>query len=161
PPGRYYLSVSERRLPAGVNNTSRVAAEANVTTFYPNGADSASAAPIDIAAGAELRGFDIRMRRDKVFWIRGKVVDASGAVAPNKMIRFTPKEQPAGLEALLGADMVALMSPRADGAFEYRNLVPGTYVLQGASGTVNGVPSTAIGRMEITVTDSNIDNLVF
>src|SRR5258707_694389 len=81
-PGRYYLSASDRRGALivtpdrpGRPNTSQ---EGNITTFYPNGTDAASGVPVDVAAGGEMRGVDIRLRKAKVYTVRGKAVDASG-----------------------------------------------------------------------------------
>ena len=52
---------------------------------------------------------------------------------------------------------------RPDGTFEFRNIVPGTYVLQLAASEFGQRQCTAndlTGRMEVTVGDANIDDLV-
>ena len=51
---------------------------------------------------------------------------------------------------------------RPDGTFEFRNILPGTYVLQLAQViSINGNPPADVtGRVEVTVGDANIDDLV-
>src|SRR5579862_8540165 len=160
-PGRYYLSASDRRQLA-VNITERPGRatnqESNVTTYYPNGLDASGAAPLDVAAGAELRGIDIRMLRAKVYSVQGKVFDSS-----------TVKPAPSGvLMALSSQDQSPLLAitqtiqVRPDGSFELRNLLPGSYVLRTMPGVIlNGSPMANLtGHLDFTVADSNLDNVV-
>jgi len=165
-PGRYYLSVNPRNLvPAltgGDRSGSKGEQQGNVTTFYPNGLDMSSAAPLDVTTGAEMRGVDVRVRRAAVYSVRGKVMDGrTGAPAPaGLLVGFMPKDTSGS--GVLGV-LTNLTQPRPDGSVEFRNLIPGTYVLQVLSGvTLNGNTAPALtGRMEINITDSNIENLVF
>jgi protocatechuate 3,4-dioxygenase beta subunit len=160
-PGRYYISASDRR--AGLTITSDrpgrpgAGQEGNVTTFYPNGTDASSAAPIDVAAGGELRGIDIRLRRAKVYAVRGKVASPSGIT--QALVALVKKEDSGNAaSALIGGGVTQL---RPDGGFEYRGIVPGAYVLQVVQATLNGnAPANVTGRVEVTVADANIDDLV-
>jgi len=162
-PGRYYLSASDRRA-ALVLTQERAGRpgggqEGNITTFYPNGTDASSAAPIDVAAGSEIRGLDIRLRRAKVYTVRGKAVDASGAPVA-AVVGFVRKEQGASLVNIINGGSLNQLRP--DGSFEFRGIVPGTYSLQTMQVTVNGSgPANLTGRLEVTVGDANIDGLVF
>jgi protocatechuate 3,4-dioxygenase beta subunit len=161
-PGRYYLSASDRRAALVITSDRAGRAtggqEGNITTYYPNGTDSANAAPVDVAAGGEMRGIDIRLLRAKVYTVRGKTVDASGMPAA-VLVAFLPKEAGVGLANILGAGLTQL---RPDGTFEFRNIVPGTYVLQvlQAVAANGGPPANLTGRVEVTVADANIDGLV-
>lgn len=163
-PGRYYLSASDRRGALivtpdrpGRPNTSQ---EGNITTFYPNGTDAASGVPVDVAAGGEMRGVDIRLRKAKVYTVRGKAVDASG-VPSQALVAFTKKDESGGLAGVLNGGG-GLTQLRPDGTFEFRGIVPGPYVLQVLQGaSVNGNPPASLtGRVEVTVADANIDNLI-
>ena len=164
PPGRYYISASDRRnaLILTPDRPGRPAAgqEGNITTFYPNGTDAASAVPVDVAAGGEMRGVDIRLRKAKVYTVRGKAVDASG-VPSQAIVAFMKKEDSSGgfVGALNGGGINQL---RPDGTFEFRSILPGTYVLQVLQGaSANGSPAASVtGRVEVTVADANIDNLI-
>ena len=81
-PGRYYISATDRRRtvqPFAQERPGRAGTvqEGNITTYYPNGADLSSAVGVDVAAGAEMRGMDIRLLQAKVYTVRGKTADAS------------------------------------------------------------------------------------
>ena len=57
--------------------------------FFPGSADPAAAAPVEIGAGAEVRGQNIRLARIPVYRIRGRVVDsATGEPAGNTSLRL-------------------------------------------------------------------------
>jgi uncharacterized GH25 family protein len=157
-PGKYYLSVTSNQ-PAAINTQGKAATESNVTTYYPNVMEPTGAAPLDVTAGAELRGIDIRMRRAKVYSLRGKAVDlVTGAAPANALVTFTAKNT--GDSPLIG--LTSLNQVKPDGSFEFRNLLPGTYVLQ----TVNNISLNGsqvggyAGRAEFTITDSNVEGAV-
>ncbi len=162
-PGHYYVSATDRR---PVQNFMRerpgragTVQEGNITTYYPNGADVSSAVSVDVAAGAEVRGTDIRLLQAKVYTIRGKTVNAAG-VPPSAFLQLMRKDNSANLPAFLSGGGSSQVRP--DGTFEFRGILPGTYILQLAQvNSVNGNPVADLtGRMEVTVGDSDIDNLV-
>src|SRR5207237_4276428 len=68
--GKYYLSVS----PPG-NNEYRLTNQTTpyLPTFYPGIADSAGAAPIEIAQGSEMENLNLKLRRVPVVTVRGQV----------------------------------------------------------------------------------------
>jgi hypothetical protein len=162
-PGRYYLSATDRRqnlITSDRAGRAGAAAVGNITTFYPNGTDAASAAPVDVSAGGEMRGIDVRLLQAKVYSVRGKAVDPSGAAGP-ALMAFAKKEDSGNLATALNGG--GLNQLRPDGTFEFRNVVPGTYVLQLLQMIqVNGSgPANLTGRLEVTVADANIEGLVF
>jgi protocatechuate 3,4-dioxygenase beta subunit len=160
-PGRYYIDATDRR---AVQNSAQdrpgrsgTVQEGNITTYYPNGADPSSAVAVDVAAGAELRGMDIRLIQAKVYAVRGKTVDSSGA-PPSAIVSLTRKEDSGNVLALLGG---STQQVRPDGTFEFRNIVAGTYVLQVAQIMANrDQPANVTGRVEVTVGDANIEGVV-
>jgi Carboxypeptidase regulatory-like domain len=159
-PGRYVISASDVRATRIAQDSDlRVGRgqEASITTFYPNGADPSSAVAVDVAAGGEMRGIDIRLLQAKVYTVRGKAVDASG-MPPLAVVSFVRKDS-SDLLAVMGGGASQL---RPDGTFEFRNVAPGTYVLQvGQVIPVNANPPASVtGRVEVTVGDANIDDLV-
>lgn len=162
-PGRYYLSATDRRAAVFLQQerSGRAGAgqEGNITTYYPNGTDASSSAPVDVAAGGEMRGMDIRMLRAKVYSVRGKAVSASGVPA-QALVSFTRKGDGANLSLAFNGGMLNQLRP--DGAFEFRNIVPGTYLLQVMQAlSLNGSPPANVtGRVEVTVSDANIEGLV-
>ena len=64
--GRYYLGAWIRGGEQDPNTR-----EIYVPTFYPSTSDPSSAGPIEVAAGAEVRGLEIRLRKARTFRIRG------------------------------------------------------------------------------------------
>lgn len=162
-PGRYYVSGNDRRsnlivIPEQPGRPTK-AEEGNILTYYPNGMDASSATPIDVAAGGEMRGIDIRMLRARVYTVRGKAVFASGTPV-TALVAFARKEDSGNLATALNGG--GLNQVRPDGTFEFRGVLPGTYVLQLLQlVAVNGEqPANASGRVEVTVADTNIDDLV-
>jgi protocatechuate 3,4-dioxygenase beta subunit len=162
-PGRYIISATDRR-PTLFGTQERpgragTVLEGNITTFFPNGADASSAVAVDVAAGSEMRGIDIRLIQAKVYIVRGKAVDSSGASAL-AVVSLILKEDGGNLPAVLNGGSSSQLRP--DGTFEFRNVVPGTYVLQ--LGQVMAVagnqPANVTGRVEVTVGVANIDDLV-
>ncbi len=148
-PGRYFLMAQDRQV--NITTGGPTAAEGPIATYYPNGADPQSAAPIDIAAGQELRGLDFRMRRGRVYSIRGKLAGSSAAPGAPMLILTTPKST-TGL-GLLNRQAQA----RPDGTFELRGLAPGTYILQSLAPQP---PTRASGRVEVTVRDSDVNDVL-
>jgi protocatechuate 3,4-dioxygenase beta subunit len=161
-PGRYYICATDgRSMQFGAQERpGRAGAvqEGNITTYYPNGVDPANAIAVDVAAGSEMRGVDIHLLHAKVYSIRGKAVDASGVPA-SAVLSLTRKDDSTNLSAFLGGGTSQV---RPDGTFEFRNIRPGTYILQLARVmSVNGnQPANVTGRAEVTVGDANLESLV-
>ena len=88
PPGRYTVSAgSESNAFSAMFNRKPV----RVKTFYPGVTDSARARPVELAAGAEASGIDIRIESgDKGFTLRGRVLDAqTGKPIADAMIAYS------------------------------------------------------------------------
>ena len=143
-PGRYYLVATTSQ------QTGTAEAESNITTFYPSARDVLGAAPLDIPAGSELRGMDIRLQKALTYAIRGKAVGADlGQLKSRLHIQINRNDIPDWRN-----DGVFV---NAAGEFEFRGLPPGRYLLS--------LPFTAasinlIGQMEVTVSGSDVNNVV-
>ena len=152
-PGPYYVSAddSESRVREQDNmvHPGRVLSRAsNVKTYYPDSIDAAGATSLQVVAGSELHGIDIRMRRERVFSIRGLTIDAATGKPAKTDLR-------ADLKGALhyGFDTAWETSSREDGTFELRNLLPGEYVLLAST---NNRADPAYGREEVSISDSDI-----
>jgi protocatechuate 3,4-dioxygenase beta subunit len=184
-PGRYYVSADPRGNSGFINpiqeQPGRAGAAASkttdVTTFYPNALDAKGASPVDVGAGGEIRGIDVRLRRERTYSIRGKAVDTTigGPAAGAYVLALPPETTAVGPAALSN-----MARTSADGSFEIRNLLPGTHTIQAsAGGTLTlsgggggglmmirlaggpaGPESGATGRMEVTISDSDITGAV-
>jgi hypothetical protein len=104
------------------------------------------------------------MLRGRVFSIRGTVLDNRNGPALTQLT-LTPKVS--GIptsNSRMGATM-----QQSSGAFEFRGLLPGTYVLQMLRpAQVSRTPGDAVasnpglaGRMEVTVSNSDVEGVVF
>jgi len=82
-PGRYFLCANwDRNQPHRMGlriRTGHGAQETYPPFYYPGTADLAQAAPIDVAAGEERHGIDMRVKKVPAFRVRGRVELPDGA----------------------------------------------------------------------------------
>ncbi len=158
-PGPYYLAATDRTaVPLGFQQDAPK--EANIITYFPNATSSDGVAPLNVSPGAELQAIDIRLRRTRVFSVTGKAVEAAtGAPAGNVFVAAISPDE-ASLPPTFPRNRA--QTQPADGSFALRNLTPGHYVLQTQRVSLNGNPTSKLtGRMEITIDDADITDLVF
>lgn len=158
-PGAYYVSADDTDSRVGSPENAVRPGRAlnrahNVTTYYPDSVDAAGATTLQIAAGSELRGIDIRMRQERVFSIRGLTIDAATGkpAAAYVIARLKSGSQP-------GFDLPWSTSSREDGTFEFQNLLPGEYALMASTNNLsssNNPAEPASGREEVSISDSNV-----
>ena len=68
--------------------------EAYAATFFPSAKTDSLAQVVEVTAGQELPGIDIRMRKSQVFRIRGKVLSTGdGQPAGLVLLRPIPRDQ--------------------------------------------------------------------
>ncbi len=128
-PGRYVLSASFQSGNTGLTEIANgPPRESNLTTFYPNVLDPASAAPLDITPGAALRGIEIRIRRGRGYEIRGHVQNTTSFPNPQGfgILLWTKGSN----SVLPGMPRVAYIQGKAM-TFQFKDLPPGTYVIRG------------------------------
>ena len=117
------------------------------STYYPSTTDSATAVPIDVGAGGELRGIEIRLRKAPVFRIRGKVANVP---AGRVMVSLSSKD---------GGVQMQGMSQAAppDYRFEIRGVSAGSYILHAQIGNGN---QQAVAFQEVNLTSQHLDGVV-
>jgi Carboxypeptidase regulatory-like domain len=151
-PGTYYVSANDtqpRVRPQEIaGRPGRVLnRDSSVITYYPDSVDAAGATGLQILAGSELHGIDIRLRQERVFSIRGLTIDAAtGKPATTNLIARLKGG------SLNGFGLPWQTSSREDGTFELHNLLPGEYVIMASTNAAE--PAT--GREEVSVSDSDI-----
>jgi hypothetical protein len=127
-PGTFYLQASVRNFqmsfgqPADQIRGPRPPS-AHAITFYPGSTDVGHAVPVEVAAGALLRGIDIHLRREGAYAVRGKFPqDESRQVFANYFVQLFPREgdrnSPFGMR-------------RTNDAFEIPGVPPGSYAIVG------------------------------
>jgi hypothetical protein len=150
-PGRYFLSATNRSgmFPDPTISSQPPAEEAYGTVYYPGAIDPAGAVAIDIQPGSEVRGADIRMVKQRVVRLRGRLENAG---RQQTMIQLLPKVM--DITTMMDRNMTMA---RPDGSFEMRSVRPGSYVLlaQVQDGDFRG-----FARLPVEVGDRHIDNLV-
>lgn len=103
-PGRYYVRATPPKSGAPQGR------ERLVANSFPG--------PIDVPAGGDVRGVEIRIRKARVFQVRGRVVNTdAGGLAGNILIRCSP------------GDDWASVAADPTGAFVFDGLQPGTYTI--------------------------------
>ena len=139
--GMYQNSVAERAVGSGP--AGQALEEEYVTTYYPNSTNPESAAPIDVAPGAQV-SINITLVRTRTARIKGRVsLGISGEVLQGARVVLAGSGAP-------DADL------DAQGNFQIRGVVPGSYVLLG-SYEDEGKRYTA--RLPLEVSESNIEGI--
>ena len=163
--GRYYLSADSRNnnFTYGVDRPgSRKPEESYLKTYFPNVLDAASAALVDVAEGAEVRGVEIHVRRGRVYEVRGRI--DSGPSGPKyASLMLIPK---GGAGNFLDRRQAQVQGK--DGEFQFKSVTPGTYILQSQFAQVETKDPTGeftkstllVAHLEVTVADQNIENLI-
>ena len=147
-PGTIYLlaSVANRGRYMAGGMGGAVSEGSPTPTFFPSTTDGAHAAPIDVSAGAQLRGFDIRLRREPHYSVRGKRPQVKQEDA-QVMLQIVPK----------GGNGGSNWSVRQDNeTFEFINVLPGSYVV---FGRVDEGGKTSIGRQAVEVVNADVEGV--
>jgi Carboxypeptidase regulatory-like domain len=190
-PGRYYISATARRgalqailnggrggrgggrglVSSGGRGGPTDDIEDYVTTYYPNLTEPTGASPLDLVAGSEARGIDIRLLKARFRRVAGSVAgvpDQSTTPAAD-----TAKQKGKGRAgfALGGPGVILALTPRngeggrqiagaavfADGTFEFAAVPPGSYFIVAQSPGAAQQRMTA--RVPVDVGNSDINDV--
>ncbi|MBZ5625152.1 MAG: carboxypeptidase regulatory-like domain-containing protein [Acidobacteriia bacterium] len=117
-------------------------------TFYPDVTDAASAETILVGEGADLGGYDIRLRAPAQRILRGVLRDKVGKPVPDvEVVLSTP--------AVL-IEQVAKVRSDAKGAFEFTSVAPGQWLVS-ARASREGVPW--LGKTTVTMANRDVDDV--
>ena len=141
-PGTFYLRAS------GHNRSRGNPASGSFTpTYFPSTTEAAHAAPIDVSAGAQLRGFDIRLRREPRYSVRGKRPEVKHEGA-QVMLQIVPRG---------GNDGGFYWSQRGDNeTFEFMDVLPGSYIVMA---TVTEDEKTRVARQPVEVVNADVEGV--
>ncbi len=132
--------------------------EAYVTTYYPSALDVSGATEIPLAAGAEASNIEIRMRKTRVFHVRGKLVDATGAAIQNDMALSLNK---AGDPNAAGLGTIVI----SHASFDFTDVTPGSYRIETANNVAFSTLSNItinkklFARYAVTVDDQDVNDI--
>jgi hypothetical protein len=152
--GKYYVSAAHR----GGGMFSEIAAdrsgnsgpeEGYVATYYPGTTDPATATPVEVGPGAEVRGVDLTIAKGRTFRIRGRVINNTTAQ---------------GMPMVLLEPEVMFFSPRPhntvargpNNQFELRGVPAGSYTL---AAMINESGRNLAARQKIEVSNQNLENV--
>jgi hypothetical protein len=116
--------------------------EAWVPVYFPGTANEDAAAPIDLAAGANVRSIDIITTPVRPRRIRGTIMDATGQPAQNAQIFRSRNSPPSNA-------FVTEMADPAKGTFDIRGVVPGPYTLLAIAGDSSGKVVVNVGETDL------------
>lgn len=126
-PGTFYLQASGRSFQMSFGQPGDQIRgprppSAHATTFYPSTTDVGHAVPVEVAAGALLRGIDIHLRREGAYAVRGKFAQDERQIFGTYFVQLFPREgdrnSPFGIR-------------RTNDAFEMAGVPPGSYAIVG------------------------------
>lgn len=155
-PGKYYLSVQpipigrmgmEEKSPAPGKPDIRL-----VRTYYPGVTALANAAPVEIKAGQDLTGMEIRMQSAQTYHIRGKVAGTlPEGSAENAMVNLSPRDEQ--VFAFFGGGS----NIKPDGSFDIAGVAPGSYNLNYfvLAGNIRSA-----GRQSVDVTEGDVNGVM-
>jgi hypothetical protein len=146
-PGSYRLEVSAQTNRASIEPQQvrgpRIPM-GHATTFFPSAVDGGSAVPVELKAGAELRGFDITVRAAEA--THNVLAKYAGADNVGYQFQLMPADGPRG--------MYRQTMTTSGGTVEFLAVQPGAYVLL-ATRTEGGKSTYA--RQQVEVGDDDVD----
>jgi hypothetical protein len=118
-----------------------------LTTYYPSSLDPSSAVSINVRSGQSIDGVRMRMRRERVFTIRGRVISPASQLN-QLMVTLEPED-------LTSVYSTGFSSGSPDGTFEFRDVRAGTYTISTAFGLPDG--TRLWGRLAVKVDGDQTD----
>ena len=164
-PGRYFLCANwspvpphlmGRRIRSGPQD--RGSQDAYPPLYFPGATDPAQAAPIDIASGEELRGFDLQLKKVRGFRVRGRVELPDGADLRALHVNLVPHHLDAHGWIFSGGGGRAGAFDRTGGAdFDIGGVLPGSYDLMVHCNLAHGQRSA---HVRVDVVDRDVEGLI-
>jgi len=158
-PGKYYIVTENRMNMMGMNEAPAAPGKPDirpVRTYYPGSLARQNANIVEVAAGQELSGINIRQVTSATFHVRGKVVgkfaeeDPKFRGGPRAMIAITPKDGDSPFE--LGRELLEENS----NTFDFSGIAPGSYVV--SYQTVNN-RTQQYAQQVVEVGSSDVNNV--
>lgn len=148
-PGTYYISAVPRRRDP-VTDANQETEGGYAPTYYPGTVDLAQARPVTVPVGGEVAGLSFWLTAVRTARIRGTVLDSFGRPAAGAQMTVVRREA--------GNTFVTAGATRArtDGAFELRNLAPGSYSVQAwVRGTADAAPEFGAALVQAAGVDTD------
>jgi len=142
-PGKYRVKATPQTMPFPPEIRSDGSTELhNAATYYPDSLSAKTAQRLEVRAGAEVSGVDIRLVRTPIVQVSGKVTGVPPG-AKNVVVMTLPSGSSASI--------------KPDGTFSVWGLDPGKYILVAQQWA--GQAPMMSGPLEIEVAGANIEHL--
>jgi hypothetical protein len=154
-PGRYYIQaiVNIGFGPSSSNDVkSAKAQESNLSTYYPSSADVRGAKFVDVG-GKAVENLEIRMRRGRLYAVRGTIDGALPEGRRGTGMYLMPKGgdgQPSNIP----------INPRSENQFEAPMVPPGAYTLHVRMYDPGDQTTGFWGQTDVTVTNADVNGVV-
>ncbi len=130
--------------------------EAYIASYYPSAADPSDATGIPVTVGETVHLADMRLRKSRVYRIRGKIIDAASGAFPQGQFQVDihPQDPP---DYRLGSSSGG---NGLSGMFEAAFFAPGVYIVDARPniGPLGVKPPLSFtGRRTVTVTNADVD----
>jgi hypothetical protein len=137
-------------LPFPLRNLPEKESEGYPLIFFPGVADEHAARAVDLRAGGHVNGVDIVVFKVRTRRVRGTIVNmATGTVVPKAEVLLFRRNSARGAPP-------ARTATSADGSFDLRNILPGSYIMVGMSSD-GQTPSR--GAIALDIRDADVNNL--
>lgn len=161
-PGKLIIQVTASQQPVVVQEPAQpgVPALGYAETFYPGVTEISRATPVEVAAGGEVNGCDVQLKKVPVYKIRGKVLAVDGSPEKEFYVSLSPREEPGGgmMMTVMGRGSRSF-SRKEDGSFELGGVPRGAYLAM--VHLINRVnPAERQSAMApVDVSDKDVDDL--
>ncbi|HZS55034.1 MAG TPA: carboxypeptidase-like regulatory domain-containing protein [Bryobacteraceae bacterium] len=153
-PGKYYLVVQRMRFPQDTEASPEAGKPdiRPVKTFYPEAPNLSSATPLDVKAGQDLSGMDIRLRSAATYHIRGKIVGTVPEGASDRLTLNASARDEQDMMSFFGGGTTVTK----DHTFDLAGISPGSYTLN--LFTMGGQLRT-LGRQDVDVGQGDVNDV--
>jgi len=148
PPGKYILCA----IPAGLyqpvpdaKKSKPGSEESIITTCFPNVPQMGDATMLEIKDSSEVTGIDIRLLKTRTVTVQGRITGAPAGGGAVSILNLNTKNS---------GPMGNAIHPRAfvmsaDGAFEFKNVPPGSYILHTLATGLGNAPFVVKASVDI------------
>ena len=147
-PGQYFVQATLRSNRFGNAKTK----QGYVPIYYPGVSDAARATPVGVRGGDEFSGVDISLQPVRTLAVRGNVLNAGCGTTSRGAMVFLRDQNP--LQDFGWQNLIR--SANAQGAFEFSNVIPGSYYLYAM---LSEEGKQCFGRQALEVADADIDGV--
>ena len=147
-PGQYVVS-------AAAGDAASADVPGYARAYYPGTANASEAQFVQVGLGQDYTGVDFALPRARTATISGTLLNAAGEPSTMGSVKLLPSQRSASVTSVpVGARLMK------DGAFEFRNVTAGQYVIQVDRGRRNSSTEGEFGTLPVSVDGADVSGLV-